>query len=105
MIVAIVNNDSVSINEYPYIESIEEVRDDFLPDTLLIELTEKPEYRDGYILKYNGTEFYYEEIPLPELTETELIQAEILLNQADILAKQNEQDEVLAAILLNQMEV
>ncbi len=34
----------------------------------------------------------------------EEIQAQILLNQADIIAKQQEQDEVLAAILLNQME-
>ena len=41
----------------------------------------------------------------PEPTETELIQAELLLNQAEILAKQNEQDEVLAEILLNQMGV
>jgi hypothetical protein len=40
-----------------------------------------------------------------EPTETELIQAELLLNQADIIAKQNEQDEVLAEILLNQMGV
>ena len=64
-----------------------------------------PKFKKDNLLKYNGTEFYYEQIPLPELTETELIQAEILLNQADILAKQNEQDEVLAAILLNQMEV
>ena len=46
-----------------------------------------------------------EPTPEPEPTETELIQAEILLNQADILAKQNEQDEVLAEILLNQMGV
>lgn len=43
--------------------------------------------------------------PEPELTEAELVQAEILLNQAEILAKQNEQDEVLAEILLNQMGV
>lgn len=41
----------------------------------------------------------------PEPTEEELVQAEILLNQAEILAKQNEQDEVLAEILLNQMGV
>lgn len=38
-------------------------------------------------------------------TEEELLQAELLLNQVDIIAKQNEQDEVLATILLNQMEV
>lgn len=41
----------------------------------------------------------------PEPTESELIQAELLLNQADILARQNEHDEVLAEILLNQMGV
>lgn len=41
----------------------------------------------------------------PEPTEEELMKAEILLNQASILAKQNEHDEVLAEILLNQMEV
>ena len=40
-----------------------------------------------------------------EPTEDELIQAEILLNQAEIIAKQNEHDEVLAEILLGQQEV
>lgn len=39
-----------------------------------------------------------------EPTEDELIQAEILLNQAEIIAKQNEHDEVLAEILLGQQE-
>ena len=43
--------------------------------------------------------------PEPEPTEEELTTAELLLNQADIIAKQNEQDEVLAEILLNQMGV
>lgn len=43
--------------------------------------------------------------PGPEPTEEEIIQGEMLLNQAQIIATQNEQDEVLAAILLNQMEV
>ena len=38
-------------------------------------------------------------------TETELIQAEMLLNQQEIIIKQNEQDEVLAAILLGQQTV
>ena len=42
---------------------------------------------------------------VPGPTEEELIQAEILLNQVEILAKQNEHDEVLAEILLNQMGV
>ena len=40
-----------------------------------------------------------------EPTEQELIQAEILLNQAEIIAKQKEQDEVLAELLLGQQEV
>lgn len=41
----------------------------------------------------------------PEMTEQELIQAEILLNQAEIISKQKEQDEVLAELLLGQQEV
>lgn len=41
----------------------------------------------------------------PEPTETELIQAELLLNQQEIIIKQNEHDEVLAAILLGQQTV
>ena len=41
----------------------------------------------------------------PEMTEQELIQAEILLNQAEIIAKQKEHDEVLAELLLGQQEV
>lgn len=43
--------------------------------------------------------------PEPEPTEEEIIQGEMLLNQAQIIATQQEQDEVLAAILLNQMGV
>lgn len=42
---------------------------------------------------------------LPEPTEEEILQAELLLNQMEILANQNAQDKTLAAILLNQMEV
>lgn len=38
-----------------------------------------------------------------EPTEQELINAEILLNQAEILSNQSATDEVLAEILLNQM--
>ena len=41
----------------------------------------------------------------PEPTNEELYQAETLLMQTEMLAVQKEQDEVLAAILLNQMEV
>ena len=45
---------------------------------------------------------------VPEVEETisnEEIQAEILLNQAEIISKQNEHDEILAEILLGQQEV
>ena len=44
-------------------------------------------------------------VELPEVSEQDEINAEILLNQAEILAKLNEQDEVQAQILLNQMGV
>lgn len=54
-------------------------------------------------------EFYQvvprEPVQKPEPTEQEIINAELLLNQMDILAKLTEQDEVQAQILLNQMEV
>ncbi len=48
----------------------------------------------------NGEPIQREEIP-----EQEVLSAEILLNQQDIIIKQREQDEVLAAILLSQQEV
>ena len=47
----------------------------------------------------------YEKEEVPEPTEDEVIQAELLLNQAEIIAKQKEHDEVLAEILLGQQEV
>lgn len=40
----------------------------------------------------------------PMISEQEELNAEILLNQASIIAKQEEQDEVLAEILLNQVK-
>lgn len=58
--------------------------------------------------KWNGSDwesYTPEPVPEPEPTEDEIIQGEMLLNQAQIIATQAEQDEVLAAILLNQMEV
>lgn len=58
--------------------------------------------------RWNGSSwesYTPEPAPEPEPTEEEIIQVEMLLNQAQIIATQNEQDEVLAAILLNQMEV
>lgn len=42
-------------------------------------------------------------LPDPEPTESELIQAELLLNQVEMLNRQTEMDETLAAILLNQI--
>ena len=42
---------------------------------------------------------------LPEVSEQDEINARILLNQADILARLSEQDEVQAQILLNQTGV
>lgn len=56
-------------------------------------------YVDG---KWEDVEHPEEEA---EPTEQEIIQAEMLLNQAEIIAKQNEHDEVLAEILLGQQEV
>ena len=48
----------------------------------------------------------WEEVEQPEITpepaEQELIQAEILLNQAEIISKQKEHDEILAELLLGQ---
>lgn len=43
--------------------------------------------------------------PEPEPTDEELAQAEMLLMQVETLQNQEAQDEVLAEILLNQMEV
>ena len=61
-------------------------------------------YDSGTVVKYPKTLNDSVELEYTP-TEQELITAEILLNQADIIAKQNEQDEVLAEILLNQMGV
>lgn len=55
-------------------------------------------YVDG---KWEDVEHPEEEA---EPTEQEIIQAEMLLNQAGIIAKQNEHDEVLAELLLGQQE-
>lgn len=47
-------------------------------------------------------EEYTPEPAEPEPDEQDVVQAQILLNQADIIAKQQEQDEVLAEMLLQQ---
>lgn len=46
---------------------------------------------------------YTPEEPEEEISEQDAINAEILLNQAEILSNQNAADEVLAEILLNQV--
>lgn len=65
-----------------------------------------PEGFDLANKKYiNGEWVEYEPIepPEPEPTEQELINAEMLLNQATILSNQEATDAVLAEILLNQV--
>ena len=66
-----------------------------------------PDATKQYEMYYIDGAIGYQEIveETAEPTDEEILQAEILLNQAEILARQNEQDEVLAAILLNQVEV
>lgn len=73
--------------------------DNMIPISEDFDLTNK-KYVDGEWVEY-------EPEPQPvEPTEEELFQAEILLNQMQIINTQAEQDEVLAEILLNQnMEV
>lgn len=55
--------------------------------------------------KYNNG--VWEEVPEeePEISEQDIFQAQTLLNQAEIITKQADMDETLAAILLNQTEV
>lgn len=54
-------------------------------------------YVDGVWVAYEPDETE------PEPTEQETVNAEILLNQAEILSNQSDTDEVLAEILLNQV--
>ena len=50
----------------------------------------------------NGAWVEYEPEPVVQDMTNDEVQAQILLNQVQIIAKQQEQDEVLAAILLDQ---
>ena len=89
MLVAIIYDGIVTINEYPMLKNIEDIRNDFLPETIFIELSEKPEIKDGYVLKYNGEKIYYEEIlsvktEPNQSTNTEVMQA-ISDLQADLI--------------------
>lgn len=72
-------------------ENLIQIEEDF-------DLTNK-KYENGKWIEY---------VPkVPEVEETisnEEIQAEILLNQAEIISKQNEHDEILAELLLGQQK-
>lgn len=72
-------------------ENLIQIEEDF-------DLTNK-KYENGKWVEY---------VPkVPEVEETisnEEIQAEILLNQAEIISKQNEHDEILAELLLGQQK-
>lgn len=54
-----------------------------------------------YVPESNETENNNNET---EISDTELIQAEMLLNQERIITKQNEHDEILAELLLGQQK-
>ena len=68
------------------------------------------ETKDGYITEIYVDDNYkprYEYIKINdniEISDTELIQAEMLLNQESIIAKQKEHDEILAELLLGQQK-
>lgn len=72
-------------------------RPNLIPISDDFDLTSK-KYVNGEWITYKP-----EPAPEPEPTEQEIINAEILLNQAEILSNQNATDEVLAEILLNQI--
>lgn len=81
-----------------------------VPDTMVEDIIKTKGYCD-IKLDADGTEvesFAAREIPKIEATEeisdTELIQAEMLLNQESIIAKQKEHDEILAELLLGQQK-
>jgi hypothetical protein len=57
---------------------------------------------DVFNKKYVNGQWFDIEKEEAEPTENELIQAEILLNQAEIISKQKEHDEILAELLLGQ---
>ena len=68
------------------------------------------ELKEGYITEIYVDDNYkprYEYIKIDdniEISDTELIQAEMLLNQESIIAKQKEHDEILAELLLGQQK-
>lgn len=92
----LVISDSYLSGEVEY-ENMIQIKEDF-------DLTNK-RYIDGnwieYVPELNETENNKNET---EISDTELIQAEMLLNQESIIAKQKEHDEILAELLLGQQK-
>ena len=80
------------------------VTDNELPESDFIIKTDNPNVLGMKYENGDWVEALTSETEL-EPTEEEILQAELLLNQMEILANQNAQDKTLAAILLNQMEV
>lgn len=81
---------------------------------LIIDITNTPDVQEGWDYDPETGEFAEPEYippepgpepePMPEPpTEQELIQAAMLLNQTQILINQDQQDTVLAELLLNQI--
>ena len=65
------------------------------------------DFYDTSLLGKRYSNGIWEEVPEeePAPTEQDIFQAQTLLNQAEIITKQADMDETLAAILLNQTEV
>lgn len=102
MKVAIIENEKIiSTNIYPETTDISEIENHFDKNFLLVEVESNfdptnKKYINGEFVAYDKKE---------SISEQELFNAEILLNQATILENQALQDSVLAEILLNQVEV
>ena len=117
MIVAIIDNEKViSINDYPDISNIDDIRNDFIYNYTFVDITDKeiPEYESFSNLRYiDGEIVYYEsestdseptQLDLIEQKQAEqdVVQAEIMLNQMHIMVKQNEISESLNKLLQNE---
>lgn len=77
-------------------------RTDMIPIADDFDLTHK-RYVNGEWITFTPKPSEPQEEPEEEVSEQDLVNAEILLNQAEILSNQNATDEVLAEILLNQV--
>ena len=84
-------------------------KQNFPPDSsgnpiITVKIEDEQEVHEGYIYDFE-TKTFSEPIDSSEplMSVSDLAQAELLLNQQDILINQQQQDEVLAAILLMQI--